>query len=78
MGNIWSCFRCDVSSRDEAWARCEAGEGDGPGEQRRDQAHSPLLKHSPQEIKKIFDINVMAHFWVREKYDTNVIFPSIF
>lgn len=23
-----------------------------------------LLKHSPEEIRKIFDINVMAHFWV--------------
>ena len=25
----------------------------------------PLLKHTPQEINKIFDINVLAHFWVR-------------
>lgn len=24
----------------------------------------PLLQHNPQEIRKIYDINVLAHFWV--------------
>jgi len=24
----------------------------------------PLLRHNPQEIRKTFDINVLAHFWV--------------
>lgn len=24
----------------------------------------PLLEHTPTEIQKIIDINVMAHFWV--------------
>lgn len=24
----------------------------------------PLLKHTEQEIRRVFEINVMAHFWV--------------
>ena len=24
----------------------------------------PLLRHNPQEIRKTYDINVLAHFWV--------------
>ena len=24
----------------------------------------PLLRHNYQEIRKIYDINVLAHFWV--------------
>lgn len=25
----------------------------------------PFLEHTPEELRRIFDINMMAHFWVR-------------
>lgn len=45
----------------------------------------PLLKHTEGEIRKIFDINVFAHFWVRiyvfntlNSYTTNHIHKKCF
>lgn len=28
---------------------------------------NPFLVQTPEQIQKVFDINVMAHFWVRTK-----------
>lgn len=33
----------------------------------------PFLEHSPETIKKIFDVNVMAHFWMNQTFLPSMI-----
>lgn len=71
-------YKCDVSNRDEVLAlatkvRAEVGEVTVLVNNAGIMPTHPLLKHSPQEIKKIFDINVMAHFWMLEAFLPSMI-----
>lgn len=63
--------RCDVSNREEVFkvaARVKADVGDvtillnNAGI----MPSRPFLETTTEEIRKIFDINVLAHFWVSE------------
>lgn len=72
---LWGCFqsvafrRCDVSNREEVFKVAE--------KVREEVGHVTILinnagimpcrtimNYTPEEIKRIFDINVLAHFWV--------------
>lgn len=71
-------FKCDVSDREAVLAlagkvRAEAGDVTVLVNNAGIMPTHPLLKHSPQEIKKIFDINVMAHFWMLEAFLPSMI-----
>lgn len=70
-GTAWA-YRCDVSKREDIHAVCEKIREDiGQITVLVNNAGimpcKPFIKHTPEEIKKIFDVNVFAHFWlVRE------------
>lgn len=63
-------FRCDVSSRDEVLEvakkiKVEVGDVTVLVNNAGIMPTHPIEHHTHEEIKKIMDINVMAHFWVR-------------
>lgn len=63
------CYRCDVSDRDAVLTLArkvkeEVGEVSILVNNAGIMPCHPLLQHNPQEIRKIYEINVFAHFWV--------------
>ncbi|XP_026280018.1 estradiol 17-beta-dehydrogenase 11 isoform X1 [Frankliniella occidentalis] len=71
-------YRCDVSRREDVLAlaakvRAEVGEVTVLVNNAGIMPTHPLLKHTPEEIKKIFDINVLAHFWMLEAFLPSMI-----
>ncbi|KAE8737557.1 hypothetical protein FOCC_FOCC016993 [Frankliniella occidentalis] len=72
---LGSTVVCDVSNRDEVLAVAKTITQEvGPVTVLVNNAGimptKPFLEHSAEEMKRIFDINMLAHFWVR--------FPSLF
>jgi NAD(P)-dependent dehydrogenase (short-subunit alcohol dehydrogenase family) len=62
-------YRCDVADRDAVLALAarvkeEVGDVSILVNNAGIMPCHPLVQHNPQEIRKIFDINVLAHFWV--------------
>ena len=71
-------YKCDVSNREEVLAlaakvRAEVGAVTVLVNNAGIMPTHPLLKHTPQEIRKIFDINVLAHFWMLEAFLPSMI-----
>ena len=65
----WMCYRCDVSDRDAVLSLAskvkeEVGDVSILVNNAGIMNCHPLLRHNPQEIRKTYDINVLAHFWV--------------
>jgi NAD(P)-dependent dehydrogenase (short-subunit alcohol dehydrogenase family) len=63
------CYRCDVSDRDAVLSlankvKDEVGDVCILVNNAGIMHCHPLLRHNPQEIRKTYDINVLAHFWV--------------
>jgi NAD(P)-dependent dehydrogenase (short-subunit alcohol dehydrogenase family) len=63
------CYRCDVSNRDAVLTvarkvKEEVGEITILVNNAGIMPCHPLLQHNPQEIRRIYEINVFAHFWV--------------
>lgn len=63
------CNRCDVSNREEVFkvadrVKEEVGNVTILINNAGIMPCHTFLDHSPEEIKRIFDVNVMAHFWV--------------
>ena len=63
------CYRCDVSDRDAVLSQAnkvkeEVGDVSILINNAGIMHCHPLLRHTPQEIRKTYDINVLAHFWV--------------
>ena len=63
------CYRCDVSDRDAVLllanrVKEEVGDVSILVNNAGIMPCHPLLQHTPQQIRKIFDVNVLAHFWV--------------
>ncbi|RZF32774.1 hypothetical protein LSTR_LSTR016821 [Laodelphax striatellus] len=61
--------RCDVSNREEVLAlaarvRAEVGDVTMLVNNAGIMPCRPLPNHKPEEIRKIFDVNVLAHFWI--------------
>jgi short chain dehydrogenase len=66
---VFCSFRCDVSKKDEVSAVAKkVQEAVGDVSILINNAGimpcQPFLDHSEVEIRRIFDINVLAHFWV--------------
>ncbi|PSN39108.1 hypothetical protein C0J52_17483 [Blattella germanica] len=71
-------YRCDVADRDavlQLAKRVKADVGDVTVliNNAGIMPCHPLLQHNPQEIQKIFDINVLAHFWMLEAFLPSMI-----
>lgn len=65
-------FRCDVTSREQILelakkVQQEVGEVSILLNNAGIMPCHPLAEHTPEEIRRIFDINVLAHFWVSSK-----------
>ena len=63
------CYRCDVADRDAVLSLAnkvkeEVGDVTILVNNAGIMSCHPLLGHKPQEIRKTYDINVLAHFWV--------------
>lgn len=62
-------FRCDVSNRDQVLelgktVKTEVGTVTVLVNNAGIMPSHPIDQHSADEIRKIMDINIMAHFWV--------------
>ncbi|XP_063219568.1 17-beta-hydroxysteroid dehydrogenase 13 isoform X2 [Bacillus rossius redtenbacheri] len=73
MGFRARAFACDVSNREQVMevakrVRTEVGEVTVVVNNAGIMPCHPFLQHRPEEIRRIFDINVMAHFWVLEAF----------
>jgi all-trans-retinol dehydrogenase (NAD+) len=71
-------FICDMSSREAVLnlskqVRSEVGEVSIIVNNAGIMPCHPIEKHSEKEIRKIFDINVFAHFWVLEAFLPHLI-----
>ncbi|KAK7076214.1 hypothetical protein SK128_023566 [Halocaridina rubra] len=70
-GTAWG-YKCDVSNRGEIHSVCtkireEIGQITILVNNAGIMPCKPFMKHTPEEIQKLFDINVFSHFWmVRE------------
>lgn len=63
-------YKCDVSSRDDVMEmakkiKTEVGDVTVLVNNAGIMPTHPIEQHTHQEVSKIMDINVMAHFWVR-------------
>ncbi|CAH0392428.1 unnamed protein product [Bemisia tabaci] len=70
--DVWT-YKLDVSNREEVLATAEKVKKDvGDVTILVNNAgimpSRPLKAHTPEEIRKIFDINVLAHFWALEAF----------
>ncbi|RZF35217.1 hypothetical protein LSTR_LSTR014011, partial [Laodelphax striatellus] len=66
-------YKCDVSNREEVLAlaarvRAEVGDVTMLVNNAGIMPCRPLPNHKPEEIRKIFDVNVLAHFWTLEAF----------
>lgn len=66
-------YRCDVSNREEVMTvakqvREDVGDVTILINNAGIMPCQPFLEHSEREIRRLFDINVLAHFWVRHNH----------
>lgn len=71
-------YKCDVSDREAVLelakkVRLEVGDVSILVNNAGIMPCHPLLHHNHQEIRKIFDINVLAHFWMLEAFLPSMI-----
>ncbi|XP_003707776.1 short-chain dehydrogenase/reductase family 16C member 6 isoform X2 [Megachile rotundata] len=71
-------YKCDVSNREEVFQvaevmRKEVGNVTILINNAGIMPTRNLLDHTPEEIKRIFDINVMAHFWTLQAFLPSMI-----
>ncbi|XP_021933049.1 17-beta-hydroxysteroid dehydrogenase 13-like isoform X2 [Zootermopsis nevadensis] len=71
-------YKCDVADRDSVLALAlkvkeEVGDVTILVNNAGIMPCHPLLQHNHQEIRKIFDINVLAHFWMLEAFLPSMI-----
>lgn len=66
-------YKCDVANRDDVLllasrVKEEVGDVTILVNNAGIMPCHPLLRHTPQQIRQIFDINVLAHFWTLEAF----------
>lgn len=71
-------YKCDVSDRDAVLTLArkvkeEVGEISILVNNAGIMPCHPLLQHNPQEIRKLYEINVLAHFWMLEAFLPSMI-----
>lgn len=71
-------YKCDVSDRDAVLSQAtkvkeEVGDVSILINNAGIMNCHPLLRHTPREIRKTFEINVFAHFWMLEAFLPNMI-----
>lgn len=71
-GNVY-CYKCDITNRDEVLSLgkkvlTEVGYVSILVNNAGIMPSHSIEQHTPEEIRKLFDVNVLAHFWVLEAF----------
>lgn len=66
-------FRCDITKREDLLKLAdrilvEIGYVSVIVNNAETMQHCPLLKHTEEQIRSLFDVNVLSHFWIFEAF----------
>lgn len=75
--SVWT-YKCDVTDRDEVFrvaenVRKDVGDVTILVNNAGIMPCHTLLDHTPDEIRKVFDVNVIAHFWMMQAFLPSMI-----